>query len=78
MNLFLQLRSGSFLTRERMRLWAGGFLLAGFLSLVFLGMTAHGPNDYAGRPLGTDFSNVYAAGVAAKMRRPVDLPLSPG
>lgn len=59
-----QLRSGGFLTRERMSLWAGGFLLACILALAFLAITARGPNDYAGRPLGTDFSNVYAAGVA--------------
>lgn len=63
-NLVLLLRSGSFLTRERMRLWASGFLLASIVCLAFVGFTAHGPNDYAGRPLGTDFSNVYAAGVA--------------
>lgn len=64
-NLVLLLRSGSFLTRARVRLWASGFLLAFTLCLAFLGLTAHGLNDYAGRPLGTDFSNVYAAGVAA-------------
>ena len=63
--LFLQLRSGNFLTRERMALWSGGFILAFALALLFMGISAHGPNDYAGRPLGTDFSDVYAAGVAA-------------
>ena len=41
-------------------------LLTGFAAaIVWLIATAHGLNDYAGRPLGTDFSNVYAAGVAA-------------
>jgi alpha-1,2-mannosyltransferase len=64
-NLVPQLRSGDFLTRERLTLLAGGLLLGYVLSLLFLGLTAHGMNDYAGRPLGTDFSNVYAAGVAA-------------
>ena len=29
---------------------------------VFLVVTSDGLNDYQGRPLGTDFSNVYAAG----------------
>lgn len=41
-------------------------VLAGFIgSIAFLLITANGLNDYAGRPLGTDFSNVYAAGVQA-------------
>lgn len=62
--IIVQLRSGDFLTRERMWLWAGGFLLASVLCLAYLGLTARGLNDYAGRALGTDFSNVYAAGVA--------------
>lgn len=59
------LRSGDFLTRERMTLWSAGFVLGTLLCILFLGFTAHGLNDYAGRPLGTDFSDVYAAGVAA-------------
>src|SRR5689334_1830598 len=58
------LRSGDFLTRPRVMLLSAGLVLAYVLALVFLGVTAHGLNDYAGRPLGTDFSNVYAAGTA--------------
>ncbi|HVW72376.1 MAG TPA: glycosyltransferase family 87 protein [Rhizomicrobium sp.] len=58
------LRSGDFLTRERMSLWAGCFILGFAVCIFYLGVSAHGLNDYAGRPLGTDFSNVYAAGVA--------------
>lgn len=63
--LVLLLRSGDFLTRQRMTLWSVCFILGFVLCLLFLGISAHGPNDYAGRPLGTDFSNVYAAGVEA-------------
>ena len=63
--IVLLLRSGSFLTRERALLWAGGLIVGLILSIVYLGLSAHGLSDYAGRPLGTDFSNVYAAGVAA-------------
>jgi hypothetical protein len=59
------LRNGDFLTRERMTLWSWGLILGLMFCVIFLGLSAHGPNDYAGRPLGTDFSNVYAAGVAA-------------
>lgn len=63
--IVLLLRSGDFLTRERATLWAAGLVLGFAVCIVFLAVTAHGLNDYAGRPLGTDFSNVYAAGVAA-------------
>jgi len=63
--IVLLLRSGDFLTRERMTLWAWGMILALVLCILLLGISAHGLNDYAGRPLGTDFSDVYAAGVAA-------------
>ena len=58
----LSLRQGDFLTPERARLYPR-LLLAGFgLALVFLFATAHGASDYAGRPLGSDFSSFYAAG----------------
>jgi hypothetical protein len=59
------LRDGDYLTRERATAWACLLLTGYACSIAFLGLTAHGLNDYAGRPLGTDFSNVYAAGVAA-------------
>lgn len=59
------LRDGRFLTGRMLRVYPM-MLMAGFAAaIVFLAVTAHGPNDYAGRPLGTDFSNVYAAGRAA-------------
>jgi len=62
--LVLSLRNGDFLTRQRAVLWAGGLIFGYMLAILFLALTAHGLNDYSGRPLGTDFSNVYAAGVA--------------
>jgi alpha-1,2-mannosyltransferase len=62
--IVLLARSGDFLTRERATLWAAGLILASVLSILYLGVTARGLSDYAGRPLGTDFSNVYAAGAA--------------
>jgi alpha-1,2-mannosyltransferase len=55
-------RSGDWLTRERMRLVAFGLLIAFAAGLAWLAGTANGLNDAMGRPLGTDFSNVYAAG----------------
>jgi len=56
------LRSGDWLTRERVRLVAVSLLIASVAGFLFLVVTAHGAVDRQGRPLGTDFSNVYAAG----------------
>jgi hypothetical protein len=56
------LRSGDWLTPGRMRLWALAVLAASAGGLLYLVATSDGLIDYQGRPLGTDFSNVYAAG----------------
>ena len=56
------LRCGALVTRERMRLIGFALLAAFTVALAILAATSHGPNDALGRPLGTDFSNVYAAG----------------
>jgi alpha-1,2-mannosyltransferase len=56
------LRSGAWLTAERMRLIALALLAAAVIGAGFLIATSEGRNDHFGRPLGTDFSNVYAAG----------------
>jgi hypothetical protein len=59
------LRDGHFLTRQRLTIYPLIFLAGFAAAIAWLIVTAHGLNDYAGRPLGTDFSDVYAAGVAA-------------
>ncbi|HZP69499.1 MAG TPA: glycosyltransferase family 87 protein [Pseudolabrys sp.] len=56
------LRSGIWLTRERTKLVVFGLLAAMLIAAVYLVATSDGRNDSFGRPLGTDFSNVYAAG----------------
>jgi len=56
------LRSGDWLTRERVRLIAVALLMASAIGFLYLVVTAHGAVDRQGRPLGTDFANVYAAG----------------
>ena len=56
------LRAGTWLTRERVRLVALMLLAAALIGAVFVVVTSDGLNDRFGRPLGTDFSNVYAAG----------------
>jgi hypothetical protein len=59
------LKTGSFVTRERLRGYSALLLIAYAASLVALLVTADGILDWTGRPLGTDFANVYAAGKLA-------------
>lgn len=71
------LRTGNWLTRERIRLIAVAVLIASVAGFAFLVVTAHGGVDRQGRPLGTDFSNVYAAGtyvLEGKPAAPFDPP----
>src|SRR5688572_3518967 len=56
------LKAGDWLTRERVRLWSLALLVASLIGVVFLLATSDGLNDYQNRPLGTDFSNIYAGG----------------
>src|ERR1700712_358450 len=63
MNAFLDgLKTGAFVTRERMRLIGFAVLFASVVGFGFVGGSSGGRIDYQGRPIGTDFSNVYAAG----------------
>lgn len=56
------LRTGSFLTRERVALVGWAVLAASLVGIVYLLAGSAGPNDSYGRPLGTDFASFYAAG----------------
>jgi hypothetical protein len=56
------MRSGEWLTRERIRMVAAAVLIASAAGFLYLVVTATGGVDLQGRPIGTDFSNVYAAG----------------
>ena len=56
------LRSGDWLTRERLRLWPLCVLGASSIGVIYVIVTSDGLIDFQGRPLGSDFSNVYAAG----------------
>ena len=60
------LLDGEFASRARLRLWASGLIIAFVASIAFLAVTAQGLNDFKGRPLGTDFSDVYTAGMLAR------------
>ncbi|MFL6735021.1 MAG: glycosyltransferase family 87 protein [Sphingomicrobium sp.] len=55
-------RTGSWLSHERVMRIAWLFLAVTLLSLTWLFATSHGTLDAVGRPLGTDFSNVWTAG----------------
>ena len=57
--------NGDWLTRERVVRVAALFALASVGSLLWLAAGAQGTLDPLGRPLGTDFSNVWAAGKMA-------------
>jgi hypothetical protein len=57
-----QLRSGDWLTADRIRAVATVSLALACLSILYLLATSHGTLDAWGRPLGTDFSDVWTAG----------------
>src|ERR1700749_1814265 len=64
------LRSGDWVTRDRVRFIAAALLIAFVAALAYLVATSDGLNDTLGRPLGTDFSNVYAAGTRVRDGEP--------
>jgi alpha-1,2-mannosyltransferase len=70
------LRTGAWLTRERVLLVATTILVASAAGFLYLVVTANGLVDQQGRPLGTDFSSFYAAGtyvLDGKAAAPFDL-----
>jgi alpha-1,2-mannosyltransferase len=56
------LRSGDWLTRERMRLVAFAVLFASLVGLLAIVARSDGYLDARGHPIGTDFANFYTAG----------------
>jgi hypothetical protein len=55
-------KSGDWLTRARLRGYAAILLAIGFVAAVIWTALADGMIDRNGKPIGTDFSNVFAAG----------------
>jgi alpha-1,2-mannosyltransferase len=76
MNRTAALAEGTWATRERIRAYALILLALTLVAIAALFATARGLNDYQGRPIGTDFSNVYAAGQYVLAGRP-DAPFDP-
>ena len=70
------LRRGDWVTPERIRLVACMLLIASVASILYLVVTARNGVDLQGRPLGTDFSDVYAAGTSVLDGSP-DAPFDP-
>jgi glycosyl transferase family 87 len=70
------LRSGAWLTVERIRVYATIVFALGLFAILALLATSNGLIDYQRRPLGTDFSNVYAAGKYVLEGKP-EAPFSP-
>src|SRR5262249_51892563 len=64
------LRTGEWLTHERVRRIAVALICAYAVAIGYLVVTANGAVDAWGRPLGTDFSNVSAAGTYVVEGRP--------
>lgn len=58
----MSLRDGAWVTQARIRTYSMLLLLMTVLIYGYLAFTAQGLTDFKGRPLGTDFSNIYAAG----------------
>jgi hypothetical protein len=67
------LANGDWLNRERVVRIAALFGLVSVASLAWLFAFSHGTLDALGRPLGTDFSNVWAAGKMALEGRAADV-----
>ena len=73
MRFWEHVREGDGVTVERARLWAIALLIGYAAVVAYLLLTAHGLNDAQGRPLGSDFSNIYAAGVEANAGHATDI-----
>lgn len=59
-------RTGRWITRQRLCVYPAIIILITFWMAVFVTMSSDGLNHVSGKPLGTDFSNVYAAGTYAR------------
>jgi alpha-1,2-mannosyltransferase len=70
------LRSGDWLTRERMRLVAFAVLFASLVGLLAIVARSDGYLDARGHPIGTDFANFYTAGTYVLEGRP-EAPFDP-
>src|SRR5215471_21841406 len=66
------LRSGRWLTAQRLRGYSLILLALGVVIVIVWVALSDGLVDRNGKPIGTDFSNVYAAGTLTWQGRPAD------
>ena len=76
MTAWAAIRTGDWITAARLRAYCLILIVFAVFGLGFLLVRSDGLVDYQNRPLGTDFSNVYAAGKWVLERRP-EAPFSP-
>ncbi|HSM40508.1 MAG TPA: glycosyltransferase family 87 protein [Afifellaceae bacterium] len=69
-NIGEAIRTGGWLTAERLRVYVILLTAASLFGVVFLWLSGSGLLDSAGRPIGTDFANPYSAGVMAQRGQP--------
>ena len=67
------LKSGSFLNHERIRVYSIICIVLMIAVSIGLLVTANGQLAFDGKPIGTDFSNVYAAGIMANEGRAAEV-----
>jgi alpha-1,2-mannosyltransferase len=70
MKLLQAIRTGGWITLNRIQVYSAIMLAIGVITIGGLVVTSDGLVDYQRRPLGTDFSNVYAAGKWVLAGRP--------
>ena len=61
-SMWVSLKSGSWLTPERLRLYPALLLDFEAVAVLVLVVTSDGRHDFIDRPLGTDFAQVWVAG----------------
>jgi alpha-1,2-mannosyltransferase len=74
--MWASLKSGSWLTPERLRIYPALFLAFQAIAILALVVTSDGRHDFAARPLGTDFAQVWVAGtevLSGHPERPFDI-----
>src|ERR1700730_7844375 len=70
MRLLQAIRTGDWITLNRIQIYSAIMLAIGVITIGGLVVPSDGLVDYKRRPLGTDFSNVYAAGKWVLAGRP--------
>ena len=74
--MWASLKSGSWLTPERMRVYPALLLGVQAIAILVLVVTSDARHDVFGRPLGTDFAQVWVAGtevLAGHPEQPFDV-----